>query len=35
MAPFISSPEQFAMLMKADMAKYAKIIKDTNIKMEN
>ncbi len=32
MEPFISSPEQFAALMKADLAKYAKVIKAANIK---
>ncbi len=35
MAPFISTPEQFAELMKADTAKYAKIIKTANIKIED
>jgi tripartite-type tricarboxylate transporter receptor subunit TctC len=35
MAPFFSTPEQFAALIKADMARYAKIIKAANIKMEN
>ena len=33
--PFSTSPEQFAALMKADMARYAKIIKTANIKLEN
>lgn len=33
--PFISTPEQFAALMKADTAKYAKVIKSANIKFEN
>ncbi|MFH1603082.1 MAG: tripartite tricarboxylate transporter substrate binding protein [Pseudomonadota bacterium] len=33
--PFISGPEQFAALIKSDMAKYAKIIKDANIRMGN
>ena len=33
--PYYSTPDQFAALMKADMAKYAKIIKTANIKMEN
>jgi len=33
--PFVSGPEQFAALIKSDMAKYAKIIKTANIKMEN
>ena len=32
MEPFISSPEQFAALMKADMAKSAGIVKAANIK---
>ena len=32
--PFISTPEQFTTLMRADMAKYGKIIKLANIKME-
>ncbi len=32
--PFISSPEQFAALMKADMAKWAKVIKTANIKID-
>ena len=32
---FISTPDQFAALMKADMAKYAKIIKAANIKLED
>jgi len=32
MVPFISTPEQFAALMKADLAKYAKVIKAANIK---
>lgn len=34
MEPFISSPEQFAALIKADHAKYARIIKTANIKLE-
>jgi tripartite-type tricarboxylate transporter receptor subunit TctC len=33
--PMISTPDQFAALMKSDMAKYAKIIKSANIKLEN
>ncbi|RPI43526.1 MAG: hypothetical protein EHM59_15175, partial [Betaproteobacteria bacterium] len=33
--PFISTPEQFAALLKSDLAKFAKIIKDANIKVEN
>ncbi|MBI3371184.1 MAG: tripartite tricarboxylate transporter substrate binding protein [Betaproteobacteria bacterium] len=32
--PFTSTPEQFAALMKADMAKFARIIKTANIKIE-
>ncbi len=32
--PFISSPDQLAALMKADMAKWGKVIKDANIKMD-
>ena len=32
---YVSTPEQTAALMKADMAKYAKIIKTANIKLEN
>jgi tripartite-type tricarboxylate transporter receptor subunit TctC len=32
--PFISSPEQFAALLKSDMARFAKLIKDANIKVE-
>ncbi len=34
MYPFISTPDQFAALMKADMAKYAKIIKAANIQLQ-
>lgn len=34
MDPFISSPEQFAALIKSDLAKYTKIIKSANIKLE-
>jgi len=33
MAPFVSTPEQFAALMKNEMAIYGKIIKAANIKM--
>ena len=33
--PFISTPEQFAALIKADMAKYAQVIKTANIKLED
>ena len=32
--PFISTPEQFAALLKSDMAKFAKLIKDANIKAD-
>ena len=32
--PFISNPEQFAALLKSDMAKFAKLIKDANIKAD-
>jgi tripartite-type tricarboxylate transporter receptor subunit TctC len=32
--PFISTPEHFAALIKADMAQYAKVIKIANIKLE-
>ena len=32
---FISTPDQFATLMKIDMAKWAKVIKTANIKLEN
>lgn len=35
MDPFISTPEQFAALIKADMAKYARIISTAHIKFEN
>ena len=31
---FISTPEQFAAMMKAEMAKWAKVIKTANIKLE-
>lgn len=33
MDTFISSPDQFAALMKADMARFAKVIKFANIKI--
>jgi tripartite-type tricarboxylate transporter receptor subunit TctC len=33
--PLISTPEQFAALLKSDMAKFSKLIKDANIKFEN
>jgi tripartite-type tricarboxylate transporter receptor subunit TctC len=32
--PFISTPEQFAALLRSDMARFAKLIKDANIKVE-
>ena len=35
MEPFISSSAQFASLLKAEMAKYGKVIKASNIKIEN
>jgi len=35
MNPFISTPEKFGALMKADLAKYGKIIKTANVKLEN
>ena len=35
MQPFISTPDQFATLLKADMAKFARIIKTANIKLDN
>jgi tripartite-type tricarboxylate transporter receptor subunit TctC len=31
--PFYSDPEQTAALIRADIAKYGKIIKDANIKV--
>jgi len=33
-APFVSNADQFAALLKSDMAKYAKVIKAANIKIE-
>ncbi len=35
MDPYILSTEEFAALMKTDMARYAKIVKAANIKLEN
>ncbi|RPI44947.1 MAG: tripartite tricarboxylate transporter substrate binding protein [Betaproteobacteria bacterium] len=35
MDPYINTPEQFGAMMRADTAKYAKIIKAANIKLEN
>ena len=34
MDPFVSTPEQFAALMKADSARYGKVIRAANIKIE-
>lgn len=34
MEPFISTPDEFAVLMKADFAKFANIVKTANIKLE-
>ncbi len=34
-APFISTPDQFAALLKAELAKFARIIKTANIKLGN
>jgi len=33
--PFVSTPDQFAALLNAAKSRYAKIIKDANIKLEN
>lgn len=33
--PLISSPEQFGALLRTDLAKYAKVIKTANIKVED
>jgi tripartite-type tricarboxylate transporter receptor subunit TctC len=33
--PYIGSPDQLAALMRLDMAKYARVIKDANIRMDN
>lgn len=35
MEPFVSTPEQMAKLITADRARFAKIIKTANIKIEN
>ncbi len=32
--PFISTPAQFAELLRTDMAKFARVIKEANIKVE-
>ena len=34
MEPFISTPGEMTALIKADITKYAKIIKDANIKIQ-
>jgi tripartite-type tricarboxylate transporter receptor subunit TctC len=34
MEPFISTPDQFAALIRADLAKYTRVIKTANIKLE-
>jgi hypothetical protein len=34
MAAYVATPEQYAALMKADITRYAKIIKAANIKLE-
>ena len=34
MDPFVSTPDQFAALIKTDHAKYANIIKTAKIKLE-
>jgi hypothetical protein len=34
MDPYISTPDQFAALIKADLVKFARIIKTGNIKLE-
>ena len=34
MNPFVSTPDQFAALIKADLAKFTRIIKTGNIKLE-
>jgi tripartite-type tricarboxylate transporter receptor subunit TctC len=33
--PYVSTPEQFAAMLKSDMAKFAKLIKAANIKVEH
>lgn len=35
MTPFYSNPERFAALLLADQARYGKVIKAVNIKLEN
>jgi tripartite-type tricarboxylate transporter receptor subunit TctC len=34
MVPFVSTPDQFAALIKTDLAKYTKIVRTANIKLE-
>jgi tripartite-type tricarboxylate transporter receptor subunit TctC len=34
MEPFISTPDQFTALIKADLATFTRIIKSANIKLE-
>lgn len=33
--PFVSGPEQFVAFIKAEIAKYARIIKGANVKIEH
>jgi len=33
-SPFISTPDQLALLMRADSARYVKVIADANIRIE-
>jgi hypothetical protein len=35
MESFVSTPDQFAVVIKADLAKFIRIIKTANIKLEN
>lgn len=35
MDPYYLNPEQFTGLMKSDLAKYTKVIRTANIKMDN
>jgi tripartite-type tricarboxylate transporter receptor subunit TctC len=34
MVPFVSTPDQFATLIRSDLGKYTKIIRTANIKLE-
>jgi hypothetical protein len=34
MVPFVSTPNQFATLIRSDLGKYTKIIRTANIKLE-